>query len=229
MVKILRMLRYIFISLFFVGLFPLKGQTETGKWEPSRGFSLGVNVSGPINRIFDKDRSGISFISRMSVKNQLIFLAEAGYENISFENSRYNYSSNGSFLKAGLEYDVFGEKELGSNDNLLFGLHYGFALQEHSSSQFVIENVYWGDYSGHKGAYTTSTHWIELSGGPRMELFKNFYMGWVFQIKVALYRNNPDILLPYLIPGFGNGDNSINAGFSYTLEYMIPWKKGRVK
>lgn len=225
----LKMLRYFYISLFLVSFYPLFGQTQTGKWKPSEGFTIGINLAGPINKFFDKDRTGISFLSRMNVKEQWLLLAEMGYENVSFAKAHYNYTSNGTFLKAGFEYDVFVEKEMGSNDNLLFGMHYGYAIQEHSASRFLIENGYWSDYVGQLGTYTVNTHWVELTGGPRMELFKNFYMGWTFHIKVAIYRDNPDILLPYLIPGFGNGDNRINAGFSYTLEYMIPWKKGGFK
>ncbi len=229
MAKMLKMLRYIFISLFLGAGIVAGAQVQKEKWQPSKGFTLGVNLAGPVNKAFDKSRSGISFLSRMSVKDQMIFLAEAGYENVSFSKKRYHYTSNGTFLKAGLEYDVFKEKEAGSNDNLLFGLHYGYALQEQSASYFIIENGYWDDYTGSIGTNTVNTHWIELTGGPRMELFKNFYMAWTFHLKVAIYRDNPNILAPYLIPGFGNGDNRLNAGFSYTMEYLIPWKKGKTK
>ena len=226
MEKPLKMLRFIFISLLLLsGSYVLKGQVVELQKQPPKGFTLGVNLAGPINKLFDNGRSGISFLSRMSLKSPYSLLAEVGYENVLFENSRYRYSSNGTFFKAGVEYDVFAEKETGSNDNLLFGLHYGYAIQEQEASSFTIENSYWGEYTGRLGVYSVNTHWIELSGGPRMELLKNFFMGWTLQIKLALYRDNPDILSPYLIPGFGNGDNRINLGFSYSVEYMIPWSK----
>jgi hypothetical protein len=226
MEKPLKMLRYICISLFLLWSASVAyGQVADAEIATSKGFTVGVNLAGPINKLFDDGRSGISFLSRMSLKSPYSLLAEVGYENVLFENSKYSYSSNGTFFKAGVEYDVFAGKAMGSNDNLLFGLHYGYAIQEQEASSFTIENSYWGDYHGDLGVYTVNTHWLELSGGPRMELFKNFYMGWTLQLKLAVYRDNPDILSPYLIPGFGNGDNRINLGFSYSVEYLIPWNK----
>jgi hypothetical protein len=229
MAKTLKMLRYISVSFFLLVVFPLIGQTQKGTWKPARGFTVGVNLAGVINKAINNDRSGLSVVSRISVSNQWLLLAEAGYENVLVEKSEYNYSSNGSFLKAGFEYDVFSNKEVGSNDNLLFGLHYGFALQEQGSSRYVIENGYWGDFNGQIATHTVNTHWIELSAGPRVELFKNFYMGWTLQMQVALFRANPEVLAPYLTPGYGYGDNKINAGFSFNLEYMIPWKKAGIE
>lgn len=220
------MLRYIFISLFLLGSVLLtNGQVAEADLAAPKGFTLGVNLAGPINKLFDEGRSGISFVSRMSIKLPYSLLAEVGYENVLFENSKYRYSSNGTFFKAGVEYDVFAGKGLGSNDNLLFGMHYGYALQTQEAASFTIENSYWGDYHGDLGLYTVNTHWVELSGGPRMEIFKNFYMGWTLQLKLAVYRDNSNILSPYLVPGFGNGDNRINLGFSYSVEYLIPWDK----
>lgn len=229
MVKVLKMLRYIFISIFIVNLVPLMGQEKSSNWEPAQGFTLGVNLAGPVNSFFNDETSGISFVSRMSIKKQLLFMAEAGYEKTSFEKSNYHYNSDGTFLKVGIEYDAFKEKEVGRNDNLLFGLHYGFAFQEQSCPQYVIENGYWGNYTGSLGSSSVNTHWIEVSAGPRMELFKNFYMAWAFRVRIALLRDYPNELSPYQVPGFGNGDNMVNLGFSYTVEYMIPWKKAKVK
>jgi hypothetical protein len=226
MVKTLKMLRYISISLLLLVLAPLKGQIKEQKWVPTRGFTIGVNLAGPINQAIDNHRGGISFLSRIWVRDQWLLMAEAGFESVLVNNSVYNYASNGTFLKAGLEYDVFKNKEPWSNDNMLFGLHYGYALQEHGASAFYIQNGYWGNYTGKTDPYLTGTHWIELSGGPRVELFKNVYLGWTLQLKLALFRNNSEKLAPYLVPGFGNGDNSVNGGFSFSLEYMIPWKQG---
>ncbi len=229
MAKTLKMLRYLFISFFLFVLLQVKGQTKSANWEPSQGITVGVNLAGPINKVFNNYRTGLSFLTRISVKEKILFLGEAGYEKVFFEEEKYHYSSNGTFLKAGFEYDVLGVKEAGSNDNLLFGLHYGLAIQEHGAPHFMIENGYWNIYTGDIGIYTVNTHWLEISGGPRMELFKNLYLGWTFQIKVSIINDNPDILSPYFIPGFGNGDNRINAGFSYYVEYMIPWKKAGLK
>ncbi|MCA1744256.1 MAG: DUF6048 family protein [Bacteroidales bacterium] len=219
------MLRYIFIStLIFLGV-SAHAQLLEEAVETPRGFTLGVNLAGPINKLFDNDRTGISFFTRISIKEDLFFIGEAGFENVNFEKSAYHYDSNGTFVRLGAELDMLPKKEEGSFDNLLIGLQYGFALQEQVASHFLVENGYWDDYTGRMGANTINTHWIELSAGPRAELFKNFYLSWNLHIRVKVADNNTSLLEPYIVPGFGSGDNRLNAGFSYTLEYMIPWNR----
>ncbi|GAO29310.1 DUF6048 family protein [Geofilum rubicundum] len=219
------MLRYIFISVLFFLSLSVRSQVVQEVVEVPRGFTLGVNLAGPINKLFDTDRTGISFLTRINLKEDLFFIGEAGFENVNFEKTAYHYDSNGTFIRVGAEMDVLPKKEEGSKDNLLVGLQYGFALQEQGSSYFLVENGYWEDYTGRMGSNTINTHWIELSGGPRAELFKNFYMSWNLHIRVSVASNNASLMEPYIVPGFGNGDSRLNAGFSYVLEYMIPWTR----
>ncbi len=189
------------------------------------GFTLGFNLAGPFNSILDADRTAFSFITRLNLKENLFFRGEAGFENINFKKEAYHYESNGSFIKGGVEINAITKAEPTTNAQLLFGLHYGIALQKQNASTFIIENSYWKDYTGRIGSHTANHHWLELSGGPRIELFSNFYISWILQIRIITFKNNPEILRPYLIPGFGNGDTRLNGGFAYTLEYLIPWKK----
>lgn len=220
------MLRYISISLLL--LISVASWSQTIVKEQSsvnQGITVGVNLAGFVNRIIDNDRTGISFLSRVNLNSNLFVAAEAGYENVSFEKSAYNYFSNGTFFKIGLEKDMLPDKEKGTNDNILIGLHYGFALQEQGSDYFFVENGYWDDYSGRLGTNTLNTHWLELSAGPRAELFKNVYMSWGMHFRVAVATSNTSIMEPYIIPGFGSGDKRVNLGFSYSIEYMIPWNR----
>ncbi|MCL2073877.1 MAG: DUF6048 family protein [Marinilabiliaceae bacterium] len=218
------MLKYIYISLFLFSFSVLFSQNDD-KWQPARGFTLGINLVEPVTAIFSDERAGVSFLSRISFKNNLNFFAEAGFENISFKRERYDYDSNGSFFKVGIENDMLKKKDVGKNDNLLIGLLYGYAFQEQKVPYLFITNGYWDDYTGQFKTYTVNSHWLELTFGPRMELFTNFFVSWGFHLKVTVYRNNPDILDPYIIPGYGNGKNKINGAFSYNLEYLIPWKR----
>ena len=219
------MLKYIFLFSFLLfPLFNIFGQNNE-EWQPAKGITIGVNLVEPVTAIFNNERTGISFLSRVSFKNDIFFFGEVGFENISFKKERYNYDSNGSFLKIGMEKDMLKKKDIGKNDNLLIGLKYGYAFQEQGVSNLLIINGYWDDYTGRFRTYTVSSHYAELSFGPRMELFKNFFVGWSFHIRATFYRNNPDILDPYIIPGYGNGKNRFNGAFSYNVEYLIPWKK----
>ena len=58
-------------------------------------------------------------------------------------------------------------------------------------------------------------------------MFKNFFISWGLHVRLTLYQYNPDIMAPYIVPGFGNGKNRINGSFSYNIEYLIPWKSAK--
>ena len=231
--KVQKIFSFIFISLFFSG-FLLNAQEAlqlVPKEDEGRlGMTVGVNLEGPIGRLFDSDKSAFSAITHIKFGQDWYFRGEVGFENLTFSpeswNERnYHYESNGSFLRAGILYDFFEVDEEGNNDNIFIGLNYGFALQEHGSDEFTIENGYWGDYHGSLRKYVLNTHWVELSFGPRTELLKNLYMGWSLNLRVKLFQDNSEVLQPYSIPGYGKGDNTVNFGFSYVIEYFIPWGK----
>ncbi|SKC23977.1 DUF6048 family protein [Alkalitalea saponilacus] len=226
MEKIFRMFKYISISFFLLISTAIAAQInmEEVPRDP-QGFTLGINLAGPFNRIMDNDRTGISFLTRINVAENLFFRGEAGFENVSFNQDAYSYDSNGTFLKAGIELNSLSKREPGTHAHLLFGIAYGMAIQEQSASRFTIENSYWPDFVDRVGSHTVNTHWVELSGGPRVEVFQNLYLGWSIHLRVSVLRDNPEMLKPYYVPGFGNGDNRLNGGFSYTIEYLIPWKK----
>jgi hypothetical protein len=229
--KPFKILSFIFISLFLSGsLLDAQKREEEKLNKGPLGLTLGVNLEGPIGRFFDSDKSAFSAITHIKFAPDWFFRGEAGFENLTFSSENvqernYSYESNGSFLKAGILYDFFKVEEKGNNDNIFIGLNYGFALQEHGSNNFIIKNEYWNDYSGSTGKYVISTHWLEVCAGPRTELWKNLYMGWTINLRVKILQGNTDVLDPFSIPGFGNGDNTVNLGFSYVIEYFIPWGK----
>lgn len=71
------MLRYIFISVLFFLSLSVRSQVVQEVVEVPRGFTLGVNLAGPINKLFDTDRTGISFLTRINLKEDLFFIGEA--------------------------------------------------------------------------------------------------------------------------------------------------------
>jgi len=203
-----------------------------------RGLSLGIDASKFFIPLMDEDRFSIETNIRTNFKKRMFLVGELGFENISYNDISYSklddgsekidgrpyeYSSNGIFVRAGLDYDIFIVEEENNNDNILIGFRYGFAIQEHQAPLYVIEDSYWGNINSSVSPYSVSSHWIELIGGLRTELFNNFYLSWLVRVKSKLYSSNKEVLLPYRIPGYGKGSKAISLGFSYNLEYQIPW------
>jgi hypothetical protein len=224
------MLRYLLISLFILFFSGIKAQTvvinshQEEKRDQS-GLSLGIDIAPFILVAFQPERRGAAFIGRYQFKERWFIVGEAGYANVNFDKDSYAYKSNGGFLKIGADYNFFKVNEPGNNDNITAGIRYGIATQTHQSPRYTIIDDYWGNYTGEFPTSNVTSHYIDFVGGLRTEVLKNFFMGWTVRLKVLMAAKTNNVLKPYTIPGYGKGDNTINVGFTYTLEYQIPFKK----
>lgn len=190
------------------------------------GIAFGIDLAPLMLQLSNPARKGFNFTGKINFKQDWFAVAEVGYENFNYHSAKYNYLSNGTGVKIGFDYNVFHPDELGNNDNVFFGARYGFAWQQQSSSKYTIVNGYWTDYTGSFAKYGLTSHYVECLFGLRTEVFKNLFMGFSLRGEGLLYTENKEILKPTSIPGYGN-PNPLNFGFSYNLEYRIPyfWKK----
>ncbi len=194
-----------------------------------QGLSLGVDLSPIIMRLINDERTGLAFIGRYGLKNRLFAGAEVGYEHIKYNNDSYKYNSDGSFVRIGLDYDIFNNEDYPSNNNIFVGFRYAYAWQTHKSDAFTIVDSYWGDYSGSVGRSSVNSHSLDLLSGLRCEVLPNIYMGWSFRVRFLLASTHSDNLKPYAVAGYGKYDSRVTMGFTYTVEYQIPINKLRGK
>ncbi len=188
-----------------------------------RGTSIGIDISRFFIPVLDNDRYAFEANIKTNFKKRAFLVGSLGYENVSFDDKSYQYKSDGMYARVGIDYDIFIVDEPNNNDNILFGLRYGFAIQDHGSDQFTISNEYWGDYTGSVSSYTLNSHWIELVGGLRTEVLNNLYFNFYASLRFKLSSNNSEVLEAYRIPGYGRGSKGVNLGFTYIIEYQIPW------
>jgi hypothetical protein len=242
-------LSYLFISLFTVVFYGNAWSQNTEQqpptFKPSSGLALGIDLAPTIVGLFDKDRSGFGFSGRINIKQKIFGVVEIGIEKTEFNKSQtfetvdslnpqyfdgrlsyqYAYNSNGTYIKSGLDFNLFKVDEINNNDNVLVGIRYGYAIQKQESPSFTIGNGYWPDYASYTSYGLANTHWIELLFGIRTEIAKNLYMGWTIRASRIISQQHEGTLEPASIPGFGKYRSNVNAGFSYTIEYQLPFSK----
>lgn len=228
------MLKYLLsLSLFLycVGVEAQKKDKELTKEEKkianrgNPGIAVGIDLAPFITHLFSNERFGVAADVRYTLNRKWQTVAELGYETVEIDDEKMTYSSDGSFMRLGFDYNMFNVDEEGNSDNILLGLRYGFAMQEHDCSRYTIEEGYWGDYQSMLGSSDVNAHWAELVLGLRSEVLKNVYMGWSVRVRTIIDVGADSVLEPYAIPGYGRRDRSTNLGFTYTLEYHIPFKK----
>lgn len=233
------MLRYIFISLLVaVSSSPvLCQQAAKVPVKTQSGIALGVDLAPMMMRLADKERIGLGFSGRINVKNRIFAVGEFGYEKVDFIHENkvngeysylFDYKSDGTYFKGGLDYNIFNvADEPDNHDNVLIGFRYGVAWQQHESPQYIIGSNYWDDYVGSAPLSNETTHWGEILFGLRCEVLKNFYMGWTVRLKGVIVKSESSTLDPAYVPGYGQNINALTAGFTYSLEYQIPFNRSR--
>jgi len=104
----------------------------------------------------------------------------------------------------------------------------GGGLWDDASSwdDILIPEDYFGDLvNGSIPDRRITAHWISLAGGIRVELFRNFFMGWTVLANIKLSVGDAGNMAPYNIPGFGPGENRAGLVIKYSLEYRIPTQR----
>jgi len=220
-----RILKYFFslltILFFVIPTFP---QEEPVKEKYRiKGPRFGFDLSRLTLYYFEPERTAYEFSADIEVSRNYYPVVEFGIQEINLEKSIYNYQSEGYYFRLGLEYNFQQNLEIDQYEMVFFGFRYGFSKQNHSADNIIIEDEYWGDYIA--GSISESSfygHWLELSGGIRAELFKNFFVGWVVRGKLLLVKSKHTNMEAYYIPGFGKGNKRLSLGFTYSVYYKIP-------
>jgi hypothetical protein len=197
------------------------------------GLRVGVDLFKLTRALYDKDYKGIEFVGDYRLTKKYFLAAELGNENKTTDDTRLNFTTKGSYLKAGFDYNAY-ENWLDMENIISIGLRYGFSSfnQELNSYKIYNANPYFGEVpeiaSGEK-FNGLSASWIEVVAGIKAKVFDNVFMGFSLRFNRLVSNKTPDNFDNLYIPGFNrtyNGD--FGVGFNYTVSYFIPLYKKKV-
>ena len=130
---------------------------------------------------------------------------------------------NGSFENEGNYFRVGADVNFLLKDpdrNMVFlGYRYGQASFDHSSSYRLSQDLVKDSDKG------VRAHWMELTGGLRVKIWRMIWMGYTARFKFAPRAKNYIELQPYDIPGYGIFEKKIYWGFNFQVFVKIPVRK----
>ena len=214
------------------------------------GLRIGIDLSRPLISLLNEDYTGLELVGDFRIRNRLFVAAEIGNEEKSFEEilgneelspsaSLYSYTTSGSYIKAGVNYNTY-QNWYGMNNVIYVGGRYAFSTFSHTLNSFSYynSNRYWNpstltssDVSAQEFSGLNAS-WIELVIGINAELFGNFYMGISTRLGYRITNKESEDFPNLWIPGFNKvtDDSSFGFSFNYTLSYFLPiFKKEKVK
>jgi hypothetical protein len=214
--------RYLFISLFLTNVFISFGQIDSTRH--AGGFSIGIDVSRFFVSIWNPIQINLEFQGNVEIGKSFSITAEAGLLKSKFSKETYDYEINGTYYRIGSHFNLL-KRNPDELSSIYIGLMYGFSPYWHMANHIEIKDNYWGTDSGSLPKNNLFSHWMEFNTGIQVEIFKNWLLGWEIRTRFRISRNEDPVMAPFIIPGFGKGENNFALGISYYIYYRIPYKK----
>lgn len=201
------------------------------------GLRVGVDLSKIVLSTIDEDYMGLELVGDYRLKQNLYLAAELGNEQRTIQEDLYNFTASGSYLKAGVDYNVY-DNWYGMNNLIHVGGRYAFSTFNNTLNNYQIfssnryfeqdEFAFGSDQAEEFSGLNAS--WIEAVIGAKVELFKNLYLGASIRLGILITNNNKvgDARFPSLwIPGFNKvTDNSrFGTSYNYSISYFVPFYK----
>lgn len=191
------------------------------------GLTLSLDLSRIGQSFWDEGYQGIEIAGDWRYSENLYIAGELGNEKNIFNNENLLNESNGSYIKLGVNYNVY-DNWIGMQNLVYVGFRYGFATYSQNLQSYRIyttDDYFAPDVRDANRTFNNLTaNWIEIQAGLRVNIFGNFYLGAHIQLKNIISASDVTNYDNLYIPGFRRTfDNSnIGAGWGYSISYMIP-------
>jgi hypothetical protein len=195
------------------------------------GLRLGTDAFKLVRSFYDENYQGLEFMGDFRISKNKYLAAEIGNEKLTTNDDRLNFTTSGSFIKAGIDFNLY-ENWLDMENMVFMGFRYGFSTFSQKLNSYKIYNTdnYFGenpDVVSNQEFNGLTSQWLEIMLGLKAEVLSNVYMGFNVRLHYLVNQSTPDNFNNLYITGFGkiSEGNKFGAGFSYTISYFIPLYK----
>lgn len=189
------------------------------------GVLITADISAPIMNLLGTQYGSYEVAAELDIYHRFFPVVELGIGTAQFTplDNNYTYHCAPSLYgRVGLNYNFFYNN--GSESFVGVGLRYGLTSFKYNWDNITLNDSYWGS------SIVTSTpqetafaHWGEIAVVLRVQIYRNFYMGWSGRYRLLIDCGASQYGEPYFIPGFGPKEGGF--GFTYTIGYNIPLSK----
>ncbi len=191
------------------------------------GLQVSVNVMDGIANLFGQSYGNYELAVELDLYNRFFPVWEIGVGRADNtpEGLNFTYRTRASlYNRVGMNYNFKYNDE--SKSFFYIGLRYGFSFFSYNIDDITITDPYWQESETLSIAHQKSwAHWGELLGGVRVQVCKNFYMGWTARYHYLFGSKENESSTLWFIPGYGT--ESSPFGFTYTLGYRFSLGGGK--
>lgn len=187
-----------------------------------RGLLITADVAAPIMNLLGTQYGNYEVAVELDILNRFFPVVEVGVGQCNYTPELSNYTFRSTFApyaRIGVNYNFFFKNE--SASFLGMGVRYGLTGYEYAWDNITLNDAYWGtDVTLSTPTQKAFAHWGEVVLTLRVQIHKNFYMGWSGRYRLLIECDTSPYGEPYFIPGFG--PKASGFGFTYTVGYNIP-------
>lgn len=190
------------------------------------GLRVGLDLSRVAVHFFQPYRTDVTVNLDARFRDRLYFASDISYNRSSHKDDNYTYRSSGVGITLGANYN-FLKRQVPKEDFMIYGgARYGLAFYNYEIPSYHVSSNYWGNYTGSVPKTSQLAHWFELTVGIKVEVLKNFYLGWSLHERILLSRNvSKQDFPPLVIPGYGKGYKNTAFDMQYSVSYLFPMYK----
>lgn len=222
-----KIFRYI-ISLWLLWPVALFGQsatvnltTDSLKWNSFIALNAGTDVISAGKTIFQDDVQWLNFFANAEFYRFAV-TAEYGRESRMFDNGTDVYNTQGSYYRAGVDFNFLYKDP--DKSALYLGVRYSVNSFTDDLT-YTLPNPFWGDQQNVLENDRLSADWFELVGGIKVKLFQAVWLGYTGRFKFAVDTFEDEVLIPSYLPGYGQAEKRSTWEFNYWLIIRLPFHK----
>lgn len=231
-----------FFCYFFLGQAQQKTSLPTPKdsvvHQQKYGIRAGVDLSRLLISNLNDDYLGFEIVGDYRISQKYFLALELGnekrtrQEKLSPDQNLYNFTTSGSYIKLGADYNTY-NNWYGEQNLIYIGGRYAYSTfkQTINNFQYFDRNRYWSPDGFVEGSNEAreisrlSASWLEFVFGIKTEVFTNIYMGGSIRLNYLISEKEPRNFKNLYIPGFNKvtDDSSFGVGYNVSLSYFIPF------
>ncbi len=211
---------------------PIKKDSIKPKTE-RYGLRVGIDLFKLSRSFTEKNYKGLELVGDFKLTRKHYLATELGNENKTVDDDKLNFTTKGTYIKAGFDYNTY-ENWLGMHNMLYVGLRYGISTFSQTLNTYSIyySHNYFPNPAIESGQKFDglSAQWVEVVAGIKAEVINNLYIGFSFRMNNLISSKVPENFDNLYIPGFNRTyGGKVGAGFNYTISYFVPIFKTTVK
>lgn len=210
--------------LFFISLLLFSGGAlAQDSTRMQRQLRLGIDLFQPIINAGSDQKKSYEVSADFRFNKTIYLVAEGGFGQSNYHYPDLSYNTTISFLRLGFDKSLLPTLSRNDWDMAFVGLRYGLALINRNEAAFVYNDPLYGRVAGTVPGKNLTAHWLEITGGVKVFVWKNIFAGWSVRGKFLLNQKSFRELAPNYIAGYGRGDKNTNFGFNFYVGYGLRW------